>query len=156
MHFLWLKQLCLLKLTKIGKIKWAVFSYSSPPRCVARRREFLVVQRDVNWLLILEIREWTMHSFQLFPQVSTVYNSVSTLVPTVSNSTEKPFAARPDFQTTRQPVFNMCSARKLSSSSTPLRNHKVWQEKRHQRYFHPLLSIFMPWSVSDHNEVSTL
>ena len=68
----------LLKLMKIGKNK---ISYSSPPPCVARRRKFLVVQRDVNWLLILEIREWTMHSFQLFPQVSTVYNSVSTLVP---------------------------------------------------------------------------
>ena len=50
----------------IEKIK---FSYSSPPPCVAaRRREFLVVQRDVNWLLILEIREW---DDALVPTVST-------------------------------------------------------------------------------------
>ena len=69
-----------------------------------------------------------MHSFQLFPQVSTVYNSLSTPVPTVSNSTRKPFAARPGFQTTRQPVFNMCSARNLCSRSTPLQIQNIWKK----------------------------
>ena len=93
----------LLKLMKIGKNK---ISYSSPPPCVARRRKFLVVQRDVNWLLILEIREW---DDALVPTVSTslhclqfCFHTGSTHLPTLlGNPLPLPIAV---LQTTRQPV----------------------------------------------------
>ena len=85
---------------------------------MASRREFLVVEADVNWVLIVEIRDdallptasTSLHSFQM-----SFHTTVFQCCRLSTVSTE------PTSQTTGQPVFNICSQERFALAAKPTR-----------------------------------